>query len=87
MRKTGISIGQVPTNNKKHPMLNPASTNFVNSNKKLMANKQQKIKTQMNLTGPLPKNILSPKATANKSLGKTKHSQYFGGSDIVAAQN
>jgi len=45
-----------------------------------MNQQQTKLKTQMNLTGPLPKNILSPTA----SQGKTKHSQYFANpSEIV----
>lgn len=46
-----------------------------------------KLKTQMNLTGPLPKNILSPKSMANKSHGKSKHSQYFNNETEIAGQN
>lgn len=46
-----------------------------------------KLKTQMNLTGPLPKNILSPKSMANKSHGKSKHSQYFNNEAELCAQS
>ena len=59
------------------------SQNFGASNKKIAVTKQQKIKTQMNLTGPLPKGILSPKTATNKSGSRAKHSQYFGGSSEV----
>lgn len=31
----------------------------------------------MNLTGPLPKQILSPATVSNQPKGKTKHSHYF----------
>ena len=41
----------------------------------------------MNLTGPLPKNILSPGTVTNQSQGKSKHSQYFDtSSEIVGTQ-
>jgi len=71
----------------KHPMVNAAQTNFVNSNKKLAVQKNPKIKMQMNMTGPLPKNIVSPKTTTNKSSSKTKHSQYFNNATEVVNQN
>lgn len=58
----------------------------INSNKKLVMQNKAKLKTQMNLTGPLPKNILSPKSMANKSHGKSKHSQYFNNEAEIAAQ-
>ena len=48
--------------------------------------KPQKIKTQLNMSGPIPKNIVSPKTIANKSQGKTKHSQYFNDSEVVINQ-
>lgn len=41
------------------------------------------IKTQMNLTGPLPKHMLSPGPYTNKSKLKTKHSQYFDNSSEI----
>jgi len=41
----------------------------------------------MNMTGPLPKNIISPKTTTNKSTSKTKHSQYFNNATEVVGQN
>ena len=37
------------------------------ANKKLSIQKPANIKTQMNLTGPLPKNILSPSTVTNQS--------------------
>jgi hypothetical protein len=48
-------------------MLNIMTNNFMEGSSKMLVNKQQKVKTQMNLTGPIPKTIISPKATANKS--------------------
>lgn len=60
---------------------------FINSNKNINLQNKQKTKTQMNLTGPLPKNILSPKSMANKSNGKSKHSQYFNNEAEVVQQN
>lgn len=58
--------------------------------KKIQVHKQfneaAKAKLEMNLTGPLPKNILSPKHATNKSSSKTKHSQYFNNSSEVIPQ-
>ena len=42
-----------------------------------MQKKPTKIKTQMNMTGPLPKHLLGPVTVTNQSQGKSKHSQYF----------
>ena len=39
--------------------------------------KQTKVKNQMNFTGPLPKNILSPTTKQGQVKSKNKHSHYF----------
>ena len=65
-------------------------TSSVVSKKINLSKPKTYIKTQMNLTGPLPKHMLSPGPYTNKSKLKTKHSQYFDNSseieNAVAAQ-
>lgn len=74
-------IGMINQNN-----VNLLQVSNNNGNKKIGQQKQAKIKTQMNLTGPLPKHLLSPTNVTNQSQGKSKHSQYFdNSSEIVSA--
>jgi hypothetical protein len=59
-------------------MMNATQIMSVNpGSKKVNLQKPAKIKTQMNMTGPLPKHLLGPGTVTNLSQGKSKHSQYF----------
>lgn len=51
-----------------------------------MQRKPAKIKTQMNMTGPLPKHLLGPATVTNQSQGKSKHSQYFDNANEIVGQ-
>jgi hypothetical protein len=72
--KKNISVG------KKVGVLQPGA------NMSQMQRKPAKIKTQMNMTGPLPKHLLGPATVTNQSQGKSKHSQYFDNANEVVGQ-